>query len=129
MFSLFFCVSSDSLQTVSEDSIKAFLEFFPQHMALAEKYGEDLKRGSSQEAIKRYSQEIEKLMDQAGISEEDFSVLLQKISIGFAIIQMEKSSTDVSLNSLLRQMGGDLTPEEIAVIRKYFSQIEGVFYR
>ncbi len=128
-FIVVFSVFAGDFQTVNEKSIKTFLQIYPQFVDLAEHYSRDQAAAGSLPAVMQYSQEAQNLLDQFGISIEDFSVLAQKISIGFAMVQMGESGSNPMLEALTEQMGSSLTSAELDVIQRYSGQIEEVLSR
>jgi len=123
------CAFAVDFQTVSDASVKVFLQLYPKYKALLEKYGEDVASNPSAPTALKYTKELENLLGKFGVSIEDFPVLMQKVTMGFAQAQMEQSNMGGMggmFGSMAKQMGNSLAPEEMTVIKKYFPRIEQV---
>ncbi len=119
-------LSAADSQTVNEKTVKAFLEVYPQYKALLEKYGEEAELGRPIPLASAYAQDVQNLLGASGLTMQDFPVLTQKISAGFAGVQMEQAGMEGMFEAMSMQMGIGLTPDEMAVIQKHFPQIEEI---
>ncbi|MDP8266289.1 MAG: hypothetical protein P9M07_05020 [Candidatus Aceula meridiana] len=129
MLSVCVCAFAIDFQTVSDASVKVFLQLYPKYKTLLEKYGQDIESNPSAPTAAKYAKELENLLDRFGVSIEDFPVLMQKVTTGFAQAQMEQNNMGGMggmFGSMAAKMGNSLAPEEMMVIKKYFPQIEKV---
>lgn len=126
LFSIVTCVIAGDFQSVNDASVKAFLQIFPQYRELLEKYDQDVDFGQPVPAAIRHMGEIENLLSRFGMTLDDFMILTQKITAGFAREQMEQAGMGGMFHAMTAQMGDFLTSQEESVIKKYFSDIEAV---
>lgn len=111
---------------VTDSTIKAFLEIYPKYVDILEKYGQGFESSRPEQAAYEYVRELEGLLENFNISLEDFTVLVQKISAGFAGMEMEKSGAGLMFGQAIRQMQSLLTVDEKRVIENYFNHIKEV---
>lgn len=122
---LSFNLLAADLQTVNQESVEVFLELFPRYKTLAESYGQGVDSISPSMAG-QHIEKMEELLSQFDISMEDFSVLSQKISMGFIAVQSGDSGIPSMFGNIAEQMGIELSSTELDIIQKYFSQIKEI---
>ena len=120
--------AEDVLPVLNDQNIQKFIEIMPEYRAIAEKYDEDVAPEASIPTASKIWEEVKALLEKHGMSMEEFPLLAQKISMGFAALQMEEAD--------MGAMGGmfdnlpmfkSVSPEEKVLLSKYKTQLQEVF--
>ena len=114
------CFAENAL---NEESIKTFLTVYPQYMKLVE---ESFKGVSEPGDFKYdYVKKLENLLQSHNLDMGEWAKIAEKVMKGYMAVNMQKAGA-----ALPAQLESSTTtissPEELAVIKKYFSQIKRV---
>jgi len=131
LFFLTLCLNgyAADFSMITEDSIKAFIEIMPQYKEIVEKYGEDYEEGDvmgNTSELQAFLSEMTELLNQYGVTHQDFTIFIQKVTMAFASAQMQASGMP-SMPFNLGGFGAGTSDEELDVVKKYADQIEAVF--
>jgi len=120
--------AADNLPVLNEQNIQKFIQILPQYRAITEKYGEDVSPEETIPTASKLWTELNALLNKHGMKMEEFPLLAQKISMGFAALQMEDADMGPmgGMFSNLPQFKA-VTADEKALLKKYRAQLESVF--
>jgi len=120
--------AEEGLPVLTDQNVQKFIEILPEYRAITEKYGEDIKPEETIPTASKLWTEINALLTKHGMTVEEFPLLAQKISMGFAALQMEDAQIE-GMGSVFANlpMFKSVTPEEKALLAKYRDQLQTVF--
>ncbi len=113
--------------TVNKESMQVFVELLPDYKALVQEMEVASEQGASFKKAAAHKEKIDALFAQYDISFEEFPVFLQKVSMGYARAQMQKSDMPAGMMDMMGQMGQGLSEKEMAVIEDYSAILEKIF--
>lgn len=123
--SLSFLVLAGDFESLNEKNVRIFLELFPQYQALNKKYSKIAKLEDTVSISQNYLKKTKELLNRYDISPAEFAQFMQKIVIGISTVQIEKSKVSTRQFELYKL--GNLSLEEINVIKKYQPKLESLF--
>lgn len=112
---------------VTQESMDVFVELFPQYQDLLKELDVAYDENNPMMGASAYRDQIGQLLDQYGITWEEFPVLLQKVTMGYANLQMQQSGMPAGMMNMMGQMGKSLSESEMDVIGQYADQLQQIF--
>jgi len=132
ILSISVCAFATDFTKVSEETMQIFLKLMPEYKTLVQKHGEEYspEDPTSQATDMAFLKEVQSLFAKYGMTQELFPGFMQKITMGFAQVQMEASGMGgMGGNPFAAMMPGmpELGEDEKNIIKKYSDKIEAIF--
>jgi len=123
------CAYATDFSTINSGSVEAIIKLLPEYKALIKKIGAEYAPDQEIPASQKHFGEIQKLFNKYGVTMEEFPVFMQKVSMGFASLQMRESGMGGMMGGLMAKMGGgeQASDEELDVLENYKDALEKVF--
>ncbi len=121
-------MAADGLPVLTDQNVQKFIEILPEYRAIIEKHGENIAPEESVPAASKLWTELEALLTKHGMSMQEFPLIAQKVSMGFAALQMEDADMGAmgGMFSNLPQFKA-VSAEEKVLLKKYQDQLRAVF--
>lgn len=112
-------------ETINNKNIKVFMEILPYYRTIMEAHGADMQKNPSMKIPFQVKTDLDNLLNGYGMTYEEFSIFMQKVTMGYSAAQMEKNGIDPATMGLLQS--SNLTPQELKVIKQNMPELDKVF--
>lgn len=113
--------------TINDESIKVFMELLPQYRQMAIEFGQDLDDDMNLNIAEEFKVKMDDLFGKFGITPEEFGQYMQRITMGFAALQMEEADVPDQAKGFMNMFKMPSLPaEEMSVIKNNFDQLKEI---
>ncbi|MEW6536313.1 MAG: hypothetical protein AB1454_11925 [Candidatus Auribacterota bacterium] len=106
--------------TINDESIQVFIKVFPEYVSALKQYENEGEQVESMALVTKAKDDIDAILSKYDMTFEQFTALLQRVSLGFATAMMQQSGVQVS------QFSDMYSDEEMAVLTKYIDQLQEI---
>ncbi|MBF0216208.1 MAG: hypothetical protein HQL30_04350 [Candidatus Omnitrophica bacterium] len=122
-----FTASAWAQTLIDERTVKNFIKAFPEYEQYCIDKGESVDSQNMDVSIAfKYKAEIDSLLAKYGLTFEEFTSLVPRVSMGYAAILMEKQGMNPRMMSGMN--GQTLSDNELGVLKGHTSELGQIFH-